>query len=79
MYRRGFSVSSLRNSARSAYYRVQRHRNRRSIFAGLGCLVVGVLVACCLVAVVAVYLVFNASQRGAVDPLPMLALWRAVV
>ncbi|MCC7360038.1 MAG: hypothetical protein IT317_11205 [Anaerolineales bacterium] len=68
MYRRRFSVSGLRNSARSYYYRVQRMRNRRSIFAGLGCLVVGLLVVCCLAAVAVVYLAYTALAPSAAAP-----------
>lgn len=72
MYRRGFSVSGLRNSARSYYSRVQRHRNRRSIFAGLGCLVVGLLVVCCVAAVVVVYLAYTALAPASSGLLPAL-------
>jgi hypothetical protein len=72
MYRRGFSMGRLRNSARGYYNRVQRSRHRRSCFAGVGCLVVGALVVCCLLALA---LYYAPLRRGALELLP--AAWLA--
>jgi hypothetical protein len=68
MYRRGFSVNSLRNSARSSYYRLQRMRNPRAWMAGIGCTVVALIGVCCLLAIFVVYLLLPA-QRSAIDGL----------
>ncbi len=73
MYRRGFSVNSLRNSARSYYYRFQRVRNYRTWLAVAGCLVVGVLAGCCVVAAAVAVLTVNAGPRSALEALLALA------
>lgn len=69
MYRRGFSINSLRNSARSYYYRFQRVRNPRAWMAAAGCLVVSLLAACCVVVVAVAVLLLNPASRGALAPL----------
>ncbi len=69
MYRRGFSVNSLRNSARGYYYRFQRVRNYRGWLAGAGCLVVAVLAACCVVAVAVAFLLLNPAQPSTFEML----------
>jgi len=69
MYRRGFSVNSLRNSARSYYYRFQRLPNPRTWLIGGGCVVLALLGLCCLLAAVAAFYLLNPVQRSALDPL----------
>ena len=68
MYRRGFSVGSLRSRANSYYYRIQRLRNPRAWLAGMGCTVLALIAVCCLVAAIALYLILPVS-RGAIEPL----------
>lgn len=72
MYRRGFSVNSLRNSARSYYYRFQRVRNPRAWLAGAGCLLLAIIAGCCVVGTAAVYLLLTRASSGAFEALRML-------
>jgi hypothetical protein len=69
MYRRGFSVNSLRNSARSYYYRFQRVRNPRAWLVGAGCLLLAVIAGCCVVGAAVIFLVLNPNGRSAIDAL----------
>jgi hypothetical protein len=68
MYRRGFSIGSLRSQAQSYYYRIQRMRNPRAWLAGIGCTVLALIAVCCLVAAIALYL-FLPISRSAIEPL----------